>query len=106
MKSVGFNAQSKDNKELVKRAIAWLDTQPDSNNFIHNLKIIVKNEYVNTKNLGFLASLIPTYYKAVEYEERNRDRIEKTDKDRKYSKFRQNIAIVSGIHYSSWIRAS
>lgn len=74
MNRVNFNAESKENKELVKKAIEWLETQEDNNTYIHNLKTIIKNEYMTSKNAGFLASLFPTYYRAMEREEERNNR--------------------------------
>lgn len=56
------------NKENVVNALQWLEQQSDKNDFIYNLKQIARQEFVGYKYIGYLAALLPSYYKAVEKE--------------------------------------
>lgn len=62
MKASGFKVDREGNKQIVEDALVWLENQLD-NAYIHDLKVIVKNQYVKYANLGILASLIPVYQK-------------------------------------------
>lgn len=55
---------SKDDKELVEKALSWLNTNTDNSDFIYNLKNIVRQDYSSYRNIGFLAALIPCYIRA------------------------------------------
>jgi len=72
MERCGFDAESPEAAEETRKALEWLDTQEESNNYIHNLKTACANEYLSGRNLGILASLFPTYNRELEYENQRR----------------------------------
>lgn len=79
MEMVGFNVNSEDNVSNVKNALAWIRTQEETNNYIHNLKTVCSLEYVTRKNLGILASLFPAYDKNLRYQAKKKEQeIEKS----------------------------
>jgi hypothetical protein len=68
MQSVSFNANATDNCELVEKALAWLNSQSEDNNYMHNLKTACSLEYTTYRNLGILTSLFPTFNRDIEYQ--------------------------------------
>lgn len=76
MAMVQFNQDATGNAEVVEKALAWIAEQNEDNNYIHNLKVLASQEYVTGKDLGFIASLIATYYKAMEIEAKKREQQE------------------------------
>lgn len=86
MEAVGFNEDSSDTVQLVTDALAWIASQEESNNYIHNLKTTCSLEYVTGRNLGILASLFPTYNRELEYQ------AEKAERERKWAAERASEA--------------
>ena len=64
METLGFNPDSQ--KQLVADALAWIEQQPESNNYFHNLKVACSLEYVEYRHYGLLASLLPNYNKTLQ----------------------------------------
>lgn len=70
---VGFNAESKEAKELKANAMAWLDAHDDGyGNYFHNLKAVCALEYITAAHVNLLASLFPSYDKELERKEKIR----------------------------------
>lgn len=55
----------KTNEQLVQDALSWLDTQDDSQDYIHNLFVVKKNGYVTRRTCNTAASLLSFYYNQV-----------------------------------------
>jgi len=91
MDRVNFNINSKDTKELVKKATEWILIQNDDNNFIHNLKVIVKQDYITYKHLGILASLFAVYKRSIDNEEFTKKKENEINKQRNNSNYVGNI---------------
>lgn len=72
MDAIGFNVKSPETAEQVKDALAWAEAQEDVPGYIHNLKTACGLEYLNYKNAGIVASLIPAYLRAVESEKKRK----------------------------------
>lgn len=68
MRSVAFNATADGNSEAVEKALAWLNSQPEDNNYMHNLKTACSLEYTEYRNLGIITSLFPTYNRDLEHQ--------------------------------------
>lgn len=68
MKKVSFNADTEENKKVVKSALEWISSQEDDFGYIHNLKVACDREYCEARDFGIIASLIPAHFKAVEKE--------------------------------------
>lgn len=66
MEQKGFDAESESIRHLAQQALTWLSEQDETSDYIHSLKIICGMEYIEAKHFGFLASLIPTYKKAMD----------------------------------------
>ena len=61
---INYNYNTESNKKVVKNAIEWIiNIESNTNNYLHNLQTICKNEYASFKNLGILASLLIAYKK-------------------------------------------
>ena len=59
----------------ARAAIAWLKEQSDTNEYMHNLKLLEDQELIPAKMLGYWASLIAAYQRAqsrLEYQKRQR----------------------------------
>ena len=70
MKAEGIQIDREGNLETAKQALKWLYEQDDTSDYIYNLQIICKHEYVDVNNLGYVTSLIQSYLKAVGKEKR------------------------------------
>lgn len=68
MRSVSFDANANGNAELVENALAWVNSQAEDNNYMHNLKTACSLEYTEYRNLGILTSLFPTFNRELEYQ--------------------------------------
>lgn len=77
MAECGFNAESDEAVKTVEDAIAWLNEQPENNNYMHNLKTAVSLEMISAGHFGILASLFPTYDRELEREATRRKEAEK-----------------------------
>lgn len=53
-------------KEDAKAAIEWVKEQEVKNEYMHNLKMIVESEVVGYKLIGYTASIISAYQRAME----------------------------------------
>lgn len=58
-----FSFESEENKHFVEEAIKWIASTEDTSNYMNNLRLICKSEFLTFKDLGFLVSLVPTYEK-------------------------------------------
>ena len=65
MFDLGFNPDRQDVMDKVAAARRWITSQPEYSEYIHNLKTACSQEYASYKNAGILASLFPTYHKAI-----------------------------------------
>lgn len=53
--------------KYVEDAIEWVKNEDDTgNSYIHNLKVLVNDEYITYKNFGYVVSIVPTYNKHIE----------------------------------------
>lgn len=68
----GFNLNSPEAADMVEKALAWLDTQGEDNNYMHNLKTACALEHDNGRNFGIIASLFPTWNRDLERQEQKR----------------------------------
>lgn len=105
VESVGFDHNSKEAAELVDAAVAWLDEQESTTDYMHNLKTYRANEYNSLKAVGVLASLFVTYFRAQEREQE----IQKKREEAKSSQWvgevgkRINVEIESVKIITSWV---
>lgn len=74
IKKSGFNPESNEAKEMAESALKWLDEQKESesNDYIHNLKVITALGYTSERRFGLLVSLFPTYNRDIEIQEKIR----------------------------------
>jgi len=73
IRQYGINAEHEETIKLVENALAWVATQEEDNNYIHNLKTACSLDYINSKHFGILASLFPTYDKTLERQKKVED---------------------------------
>ena len=66
--NVKFDPETEEVKAMVDKAVAWLDTQEASNDYMHNLKTAIALDYCNVRHFGVLASLFPTWNRELERE--------------------------------------
>lgn len=81
MKKANFNADNQ--VEYVKDALSWLEQQPESNNYFHNLKVACSLEYIGVGHYGLLTSLFPAYNRELEYqaEKARKERMQQKELD-------------------------
>lgn len=68
MEKTNYNADTQENQAVVVAALDWLNKQEDEFGYMHNLKLACSQMYCETRDLGIIASLIPTYNRAQEKE--------------------------------------
>lgn len=47
--------------EEVENAIAWINSENSDNSYINNLKILVNEDYIDIKHIGYISSLLKAY---------------------------------------------
>lgn len=52
-------------KETAEKALEWIKEQTCDNDYMHNLKTSCSQDYISRRLMGFVASLIVTYQKAI-----------------------------------------
>lgn len=70
MWEVSFDVNSDYAKEISEKALKWVLSQGANSEYIHNLKTVCSASHVTFENFGILASLIPSYNRAIEREQR------------------------------------
>ena len=68
MEEVTFDHTSSKVLEMVNTALAWILSQDETSNYIHNLKTVCALPYVKQKNFGILASLFPSRNREMAYQ--------------------------------------
>lgn len=68
MQEVNFNHITPEVLDTVSKALDWVLSQDETNNYMHNLKTVCLLPYVRQKNFGILASLFPSYSKELAYQ--------------------------------------
>lgn len=56
MERISFTFDLDANKALVKEALEWIKTQEEENNYMHNLKTVCQQEYIDYSNWEFSAA--------------------------------------------------
>lgn len=80
METVKFYAYSSDNQKLVDAAIEWLSSQPDDDQYIHNLKVACSGEYITGREFGLVCSLIRAYQRTLEIKDKQKKQEEEDSK--------------------------
>lgn len=76
MEEVEFKQDTAEAVKVVENALEWIADQKEENSYIHNVKVLASQEYITYKDFGFVASLIPTYTKAMKIEEKKKEQQE------------------------------
>ena len=82
MEEINFgDAERDENLEYVKSAIEWIRSEQvkESDGYMFNLRIACLDDYFPGRNMGLVASLMPTYYrhlKKIAYEEKKKKEIQ------------------------------
>lgn len=69
MESIGYNAESDNNRTELKKILKWLKKNDNTTQYISNLKITVANKYCEVRDFGLLISLPSAYFKAFKREQ-------------------------------------
>lgn len=67
MDKVDFDADSDEATKMVEDAIAWIQVQEASNDYMHNLKVVTSLEAIDYSKFGILVSLFPTYDREIAF---------------------------------------
>jgi hypothetical protein len=59
-------------KDFVAEALKWISATPLTNDYLHNLKIILENDWVDERHMAIACSLIPAYQKVKGLEKASR----------------------------------
>lgn len=83
-----INGKADDVVAEAKAARAWIlaEEVDEYNSYMNNLKVICSSDYCSARNLGYLVSLIPTYFKHLETEEARKVRETRRQKEASASK--------------------
>ena len=86
--SKGIDGRADDVVAEAEAARAWIlaEEVDEYNSYMNNLKVICSSEYCSSRNLGYLVSLIPTYFKHLETEAARAEREAKRAKAASQSK--------------------
>lgn len=57
---------SEDLLKTVENAIQFVKDAKDEGSYMHNLKVLIDDEYITYKNFGYVVSLVPTYNKYIQ----------------------------------------
>ena len=104
MKKVGFDPESESTIKVVEDALAWIAEQEESNNYMHNLKVVCGSNYVSGSNSGIAVSLFPTWNKDLEYREKQAAKKSADSKSNHVGEVGQRITfkIASATCLTSW----
>lgn len=83
MDKVGFNADSAEAHKAVDDALAWIEGQEASNDYMHNLKVVTSLEAVDYSKFGLLVSLFPTYNRELAWKAEQAEKEAKRKAERK-----------------------
>lgn len=72
MQKVGFDSDSQEAVKMTEDALAWINSQEASNDYLHNLKTVCSLPEVNSGKFGLLVSLFPSYNKDLELQDKLR----------------------------------
>ena len=64
--AVGFDANREGNDERAEKILNWIKKEDNRNDYMNNLKVVSKLDYVTARQIGILASLVPTYNRTME----------------------------------------
>jgi len=56
-------------RELARKAREWAASQAGLDNYLHNIRVIAKNDYLPKRSFGIAVSIIPAYKRAIEPKE-------------------------------------
>ena len=85
--AIHFEPDSEENFKKVEAIKKYFTELDDHSDYISNLKIICKMEYLSSRHLGYAASMVPTYNKAMEREEAARIREKKQKEESANSEY-------------------
>lgn len=74
MERDNFNGKNPDSMNTAYKALEWLMSIPADTEYLNNLTILCSKEAITVKHFGYVVSLIPTYFKAMEKEEERKAR--------------------------------
>lgn len=81
MAKIGYNPETDENKAAVNDMLAWLEVQEVDSQYIRNLQILCKQEYLEYRDLGIVVSLPAAYHKALVKAEENKKRTEESESE-------------------------
>ena len=73
--------------QYVNDAINWVKETEDNSDYIHNLKVLVEQEYIQSKNFGYVVSIIPTYNRHIQKQTEAAKRAEAHEAEAKVSNY-------------------
>ena len=65
-----FEVDSEHVLHQVNDALEWISNQEESNNYMHNLKVVCSLECCPSGSLGIAASLFPTWNRELAYQKK------------------------------------
>lgn len=78
MKEIGFDPNG--HEEEIAEIKEWVENHGEDNNYFHNLKTVLGQEYVTSRNFGIIASAFPAYNKDLERKRKEQERKKEAEK--------------------------
>lgn len=108
--AVKFNFNKNNSKEIYEQVFAvikYVSALEDSSEYIHNIKVLAKKQYVTARELGYVVSMISCYNRHLRDEESKAKREEQLKKDMESTHIgnvgdRINVVVKSMDCISSW----
>ena len=97
MDEVNFNVDDTD-YDVAENIIKYIDSIDETNNYIHNIKVICKNDRVVYHNINLLVSAITCYQRDIERKEQEAKRVAEASK----SDYVANVGDKVEIEIANW----
>lgn len=88
-----FKAITDENSAKADEMIEWVLNSSDTSNYIQNLKVLVNNKYITRRDVNFVVSLVPSYYKYVSHVRKVAADKEQSSKSEYVGKIKDKLSI-------------
>ena len=99
-----FDVDSERVIQQVNEALEWISYQEESNNYMHNLKVVCSLEWCPSGSLGIAASLFPTWNRELAYQKKQEEKKAAASVSKHVGEIGQRISfnISEAIALTSW----
>ena len=99
-----FEVDSEHVLHQVNDALEWISNQEESNNYMHNLKVVCSLECCPSGSLGIAASLFPTWNRELAYQKKQEEKKVADSASKHVGEVGQRISfkIANAVALTSW----